>query len=130
GGWKCFARFNLDTRGPVNNARRILESFQQWMVMGGVMFQAQIGVLHPRFNFAVEIHAEQPGEPEVVSPYARFAVQAGFAGGNHASASLYKILKLPALQVRERDDVRQDERLELADVRGIQQPIVHELERN
>ena len=49
---------------------------------------------------------------------------------NHAAAAFDKLPNLRALRVRERDDVRENERFKLIHVRGIQKSFMHQLERN
>ena len=51
-------------------------------------------------------------------------------GGHQAAAALDELADLLALRVRERRDIRQDQSLEAVDVRGVEQPVVHHLERN
>ena len=96
----------------------------------GFVFQTEIGVLHPGFGLAAVIYAEQSGQPEVVPADAPLVAQAGFVSGNHAAAAANEFLDLPALRVGKGDNVRQDKRLELANVRGIQKPVMHQLKRD
>ena len=79
---------------------------------------------------AFEGDAEEVGQAEVPSLHAPFVVEARLVGGDEAAAPLDKRAELRALRVRQRGDVRQDERLERAEVRGVEQPVVHHLERD
>ena len=66
-----------------------------------------------------------PG-PQGMAP---FIVEAGLVSGNQASAVFHEVAELLALGVGERGDIGQDERLERAHVRGVEQTVVDHLEQ-
>src|SRR5207247_2397489 len=103
---------------------------QQRMAAGRLVFEPQIGVLHSRLDAPAKIHSEQLGQAEVLSPGSPFVAQAGLVRGNHAAAAGNEVAELPALRVGQCGDVRKDERLELAEMRRVEQPVMRHLEWN
>src|SRR4030042_529814 len=112
----------------MDNARRVPEPFQEWMMACRRVLKSQIGVLHAFFCFAGEIHAKEPGESEVLPPCAPLVVQAGLVCSDQAAAAANELPELVALRVREGDEVRQDEGLELINVRRVEHAVVNHFE--
>src|SRR5208282_2142709 len=122
------ARFNDQARDAVDNAGRVFQPLEQRVMRNGLVFEAEIRVLLGSFDLTTPANAKKVGETKVLSADAPFIVKAGFVGGDKAAAVLDEIAELAALSIAERGDIRQDQCLELADLRGIEQPVVDHLE--
>src|ERR1019366_8688282 len=114
----------------VDDAGRVLKASQERVALagGGIGFEAQIGILHRAIDAALEGDAKEVAQAEVLPLHAPFVEEARLIGGDATAAPLNKSTKLRALGLRQRGDVRQDERLERPKVCGIQQPVMHHLE--
>ncbi len=93
-----------------------------------VVFEAEVGVVHRPFDAAFEAHTQEIGQSKILSLHAPFVVEAGFVRGDKAATVFHKHTELIALGVRKRGNIRQDERLERAEMRGVEQTVVHHLE--
>src|SRR5437016_10749733 len=72
--------------------------------------------------------SEQRDQTEVLPPLAPFIEQRRLVSRNYAAAALYILCKLPALCIRQRRDVREDQRAIAIDMRRIEQPVVRHVE--
>ena len=70
---------------------------------------------------------EEVGKAKIGAVMAEFVIERGFKGRHQAAALLHKGADLLALGVGEGGDVGQDEGLEMADVVGVEQAIMHHL---
>src|SRR5439155_15020180 len=77
---------------------------------------------------AFKAHTQEIGQAKILSLHAPFVVEAGFVSRDKTSAVFYESAELIGLGMRECGDIRQDERLERAQMRGVEQTVVHHLE--
>src|ERR1039457_4211264 len=114
----------------VDDARRVLQPAQERMRRRGVVLEPQVGVVHRALSAAPPGRAKEVGEAKVLPEGAPFVAERGLGGGHQPAAAGYELAELVALGVGERGDVGQDERPERREVPGVQQAVVHHLERN
>ncbi len=86
--------------------------------------------MHGPFGFAAVGSPEQIGQAEVAPLHTSFVVKRRFIRGHQATAPLDELAQLLALHIRQRRDVRQDQRRKLAGVLFVQQSVVDHLERD
>ena len=55
---------------------------------GWIRFKRQIGILHARFDLAVEGCAEEIGETEFRTPHTPFVIEGCFVSGDDAAAAV------------------------------------------
>ena len=121
-------RFDDQARDAVDDAGRVFQSLEKRVMRKSFVFEPKIGVLHRSLDLTTPTNAQKVGETKVLSADAPFIVKAGFVGGDEAAALFHEAAELVALRIAERGDVRQDQCLEPADQRGIEQAIVDHFE--
>src|SRR5437773_4016527 len=93
-----------------------------------VVFETEVGVVHRTFDTAFEAHAEEIGQSKILSLHAPFVVEARFVSDNQASPVFHESAELIALGVGKGGDIRQDESPERAEMRVVEQTVMHHLE--
>src|SRR6185436_5236564 len=76
------------------------------------------------------LDAKHGGKAEIVAFCPRFVIKTGFVRGDDAAALADECGQLIALPAVERGDVRQNQGLKLANMRRVQETVVHHLKGN
>ena len=98
--------------------------------VAGSVSRVEIRVLHRALDAAVERHAEDVGEAEVVAAPADLVVERGRERREEAAAALHVAANRVALRVGERGRVGEDQQPEPIEAIRREERLVHQLERH
>src|SRR4051812_3043569 len=94
------------------------------------VIQAQVGVLHPLLGATGVIGSEQFGQSKIVAPFAEFVIQARLVRGDNRNSVERGAGELFALRIRQASDVRENQRLKICEMSGIEQTVMDHFEWN
>src|SRR5262249_17323507 len=123
---------NIYSMRSIDDALSILESSKNRVILAGdwILLHGQVRILHWALNAPSVIRSEDISQSKGLSANAPLVIKRRLKCRDHAAASLEILSNLIALFLRKGGNVGEDQNLEAINVRGIEEVVVHHLERN
>ena len=111
----------------------VVEARQDRMSLAraGIVLQVlQVGVAQRAWDAVAKRDTKEVRQPEVASSLAPLVVERRLVGRHETTPAIDELTELTGLLVGQRGDIGQNERLESAQMVGVQDPVVDHLERD